>query len=120
MNDNRRNAQRLAGFASILNLIPPEETLKIREGSKYTEIKTYLIRKRIDHEFEYRIDDAIFDLAITSQRFLVEFDGPHHRSRAQLARDKIKNAIGRSHGWSIVRIVTGTSNIPADVLSHLI
>lgn len=120
MTEERRAAQRLGGLARLGNLNTPEETLKLREASKYSALGAELTRREIPHEFEYRIGEVIFDLALTDRKILVEFDGPHHRGRTQLVHDGAKDDAARLLGWSVLRVTTDTGDIPADVLRPFI
>ncbi len=120
MTEERRAAQRLGGLARVANLNTPEETLKLREDSKYSAVRAELTQREIPHEFEYRIGDVIFDLAITDRRLLVEFDGPYHRCRTQLVQDGAKDDVARLQGWCVIRVPTDTGDIPADVLRPFI
>lgn len=120
MTEERRAAQRLGGIARVGNLNTPEETLKLREASKYSAVRAELTRREIPHEFEYRIGDVIFDLALTDRKLLVEFDGPYHRDRTQLVHDGAKDDVARLQGWCVLRVTTDTGDIPADVLRPFI
>lgn len=120
MTEERRAAQRLGGLARVGNLLPIEAVLKLREASKYSALGAELTRMGIPHEFEYRIGDVIFDLALLDRKILVEFDGPYHRCRTQLVQDGAKDDAARVQGWCVLRVTTDTGDIPADVLRPLI
>lgn len=100
MNDARREAQRLGGLATCSANLPfPSETLKKREAWKYDEVAVAVGSR--PHEFEYPLGGYVFDLALLDVRTLVEFDGPSHRS--EQARDAVKDAVAREHGFTLVR-----------------
>lgn len=120
MTEERRAAQRMGGLAKVGNLLPTEAVLKLREASKYAALGEELTRVGVPHEFEYRIGDVIFDLALTDRKLLVEFDGPYHRDRTQLVHDGAKDDVARLQGWGVMRISTDTGHIPADVLRPFI
>jgi very-short-patch-repair endonuclease len=120
MNPERREAQRQGGFARAGNLIPPEKTLKIREGEKYASLVVTLKQRGVLYEFEYRIGDVIFDLALLDRKLLVEFDGPYHTWKGQVLRDGEKDQIAKRNGWNLLRVVTETNNIPSDALDGIV
>lgn len=81
-----------------------EETLLKRENWKYAEIREYLTRIGLKFQFEYRIEDHVFDLALLDRMLLVEFDGPEHRHGKGVERDLTKDAEASKFGWRVVRI----------------
>jgi very-short-patch-repair endonuclease len=90
------------------NLNRPSQTLKKREGWKYTALKERL--GNTAHEFEYELGGRVFDLALFGSRTLVEFDGPYHLSTAaQRLDDAAKGALAAQAGWSLRRIPTASN-----------
>ena len=120
MTEERRAAQRLGGLARVGNLLSAESMLKLRENRKYSAVRAELTRRGVPHEFEYRVGNVIFDLALTERKILVEFDGPYHRDRTQLVRDGEKDEVGRLHGWVVVRVTTDAGHIPADAINRIL
>lgn len=103
------------------NLIKPEQTLKIREAFKYELMLKLLNEHKIDHEFEYRLGEYIFDLAIFDSEILVEFDESYHSWSVQKESDSIKQKFAESKGFTVIRIETENSSvIPAKVLNEII
>ncbi len=86
------------------NLIPVEDTLWLREKTKYTEIARLLHEKDIHYQFEFRINNYVFDLALPSKLTLIEFDGPEHRTPKGKENDAIRDAVAKQQGWAIHRI----------------
>lgn len=101
MTEKRREAQRKAGFDKVGNLLSPEETLKRREAWKYELLREALGTR--PHEFEYRLGEFIFDLALLDSKVLVEFDGTYHRGTKQLNADKRKDQAAKEAGFVVVR-----------------
>ncbi len=111
--DKRRKKAREIGLKNKnkINLIPCEETLRLREGWKYELIEKILKSKKVKYQFEYRINDYIYDLAIFKTKLLFEFDGAYHTGKKQLERDEIKDCIAKENGWNIIRIKTGDNEV---------
>lgn len=106
----RRKAQRKAGLAHTENLLTQAEVLRKRERWKYAALAAVL-RGR-SHQFEYELEGYVFDLALTSDKILVEFDGPYHLGPRQLVRDRKKEKIAKKHGFRLVRRTV----LPASVI----
>lgn len=104
MSDERRAAQSLGGQQSIGNLLTPEETLRRREAWKYVAIDAALREDNREFQFEYRIGDVIFDLALLDTKVLIEFDGPYHLY--QESEDARKDQIAKDAGFTIQRVPT--------------
>ena len=77
--------------------------LKSREAWKYVQCRTLLESFGLNFEFEYPIDDAVFDLALPDNMILIEFDGDNHQYE-ELIRDAEKDVIASSNGWTLHRI----------------
>jgi very-short-patch-repair endonuclease len=118
--ETRRAAQRAAGRAASANLISTAESLKIRESWKYELLRTALESEKRDFEFEYELENFVFDLALHDKKILVEFDGRYHTGEVQLARDEEKNCAARRNGFCIIRRkVINMSVISPEVLRGL-
>jgi very-short-patch-repair endonuclease len=91
----------------------------MREAWKYAEIHKALVH--VTHEFEYRIEDCVFDLVLFDDRVLVEFDGKYHRDGKQQTRDILKDIVASEHGYSVERIQTPANEVinPSSVLTVL-
>lgn len=55
------------------------------------------------HQFEFPIEDRVFDLALLDIGVLVEFDGPYHNNPSQRPRDEEKEELARRYGFTVVR-----------------
>lgn len=121
MNESRRDAQRRSGLTTCAkNLISSADMLRRREAWKYEEVKAFLLSQKREFKFEYTVGGGIFDLALTDRKVLVEFDGPYHRDRTQIAKDEIKAAAAQQEGFTVVRrIVSASSVIPASLIYGL-
>ncbi len=100
MNEERREAQRVAGQESA-NLLSPAEMLQKREAWKYAALKQTLLGR--PHEFEYELEGFVFDLALLDTKVLVEFDGPYHERKAQQQQDAVKEEAATRNGFWLVR-----------------
>jgi very-short-patch-repair endonuclease len=120
MNEDRRAAQRLGGLANTQNLLTPAEALRRREAQKYELLSVDLTERSIRHQFEYPMEDSVFDLALPDHRILVEFDGPYHRDEATTARDHFKDRLAHRHGWAVLRLLTPPGILGPDVLCALL
>lgn len=101
MSKERREAQRRAGKIHKKNLIDPQSTLKRREAWKYELLRTAL--RDEPHEFEFKLGDFVFDLALKERKILIEFDGPYHRGSLQQERDEQRDKLAEDHGYVVVR-----------------
>jgi very-short-patch-repair endonuclease len=95
------------------------KAMKTREAWKYVELEKTL--KTIPHEFEFKVDKYIFDLALPEHLLLVEFDGREHRTAKQKAVDAIKEELAKDLGYVVYHInVKSASVIPSNVLYGLV
>jgi len=105
--EKRRAGRRQGGLTSfrlgVGHIISPAETLRRREAWKYVAVERYLLDKERKFQFEYEIGGKVFDLALLDVNVLVEFDGPYHKPACQQKDDARKEAIARSHGYTVVR-----------------
>ena len=115
--DCRRRGNALGGRLSVGNLLPAWMTLKKREAHKYVLLEPEL--SSVSHEFEYALGNFVFDLALPEHRILVEFDGEYHHDPAQAKVDHGKDIFAAEQGFSVIRIPTKDTVIPASVLSIL-
>ena len=118
----RRQRARETGLAT-LGSKPYQEVLKDarncllkREGYRYKDAEQYLIDHNIPYEFEYIIEDRIFDLYLPSINTIVEFDEPCHTGVESDAIDLLKDEIAKNHGMKIVRIRIQTKEIISTTL----
>lgn len=100
MTDYRRQAQQRAGLATK-NLWSSAETLKHREDWKYALLKQTLNGR--EFEFEFKLGDYVFDLALLDTKTLVEFDGPYHMEPKQIQADDQKEDFARAAGFTVIR-----------------
>jgi len=108
----RRYKARQAGLASAKNnLISPEEALKKREAWKYINVKKCLESLNENFEFEYRMEDCIYDLALMDRKLFIEFDGPDHDGPVQIERDSLKNKVANKNGWQVKRIAVDSNSV---------
>jgi very-short-patch-repair endonuclease len=78
-------------------------SLRSREMWKYIQINNELIERKINYQFEYVIENSIFDLALIDLKILIEFDGPYHK---WLESDRCKTELADNYGWKLIRIET--------------
>jgi len=117
MNEYRRNRQSEGGKANAKNLLDVSITLKKREFWKYEQIKKLLDFLGKDYEFEYRINDNIYNLALFEEKILIEFDGRYHNAIKQKNIDKNKEKVASQSGWEVKRVnTTANSVIPPDCI----
>lgn len=114
--DLRRSEARRTGRETS-NLIPISETMKRREKWKYEDVALRL--KETPHEFEFLLEGFVFDLCLSKDKMLIEFDGNYHRDDyAQAEVDRQKDFVAMRNGFTIVRIpVDAGVVIPAESLS---
>ena len=118
--EKRRAAQSKGGIEQIKNLISPEETLRLREMWKYTQLKSFLEFCNEPFEFEFRLGSYIFDLALPDKFIFVEFDGTYHYGK-QSKIDIEKDVFAESEGWKVVRKkVTNNTVIQPDVIFSIL
>ena len=92
-----------------------------REYFKYKNIDEYLTTNNISHEFEYIIENKLYDLAFLDKRLIIEFDGDDHKYIESATNDKIKESIAKKDGWTLVRInVKNNTVIPIDTILEFI
>lgn len=115
----RREQARQTGLKNKANLLTVSETMKLREAWKYSEIASELSDQ--PHEFEYPLDNYIFDLVLFSPRLMVEFDAPNHSLDInQIAIDRDKDLVARCNGFEILRIpVEAAKVIPKSVIFNI-
>ena len=101
-NENRRRAALYAQRFCDGNKAAAA-TLRSREAWKYVALKDKLLSANRDFEFEYRINDCIFDLALLDVMVIVEFDGPDHQLPSQMKRDREKETVAKAAGFIVVR-----------------
>jgi very-short-patch-repair endonuclease/endogenous inhibitor of DNA gyrase (YacG/DUF329 family) len=113
MTDARWEAVRklVAGGYGKENLISPEEVLKKREAWKYINVKKHLENLNENFEFEYRMKDYIYDLALIDKKIFIEFDGPDHDGLVQVERDLLKNKVANKNGWQVKRIAVDSNSV---------
>lgn len=92
------------------NLMSAAEVLKLREHWKYKLIAEHLERLGVPHEFEFEIKPFIYDLALTRNKVLVEFDGPEHSVAPVLKRDAERDAWAAQMGWRVVRVAVKSNS----------
>jgi very-short-patch-repair endonuclease len=119
MTEERREAQRQGGLSHAGNLLSACQTLKIREGHKYTKLADFLTSRGVHHEFEYPLGDFVFDLALFNQRILVEFDSPYHSCEPMGVRDNLKDNAAVVEGWTVLRIATPVGVIITDPIERM-
>lgn len=91
-----------------------------REGNRYTEISEYLNKKNINYNFEYIIENYIYDLVLHDLGTVVEFDEGYHSQPRQKEIDKERDVVAIRNGWKIIRIKTESkSKIPITSISNL-
>jgi very-short-patch-repair endonuclease len=102
----RRQKAREMGLQNqgILTIDMTAASLRTREAWKYAALEEYLTNIGEPFQFEYPIDDAIFDLALTRRKMLVEFDSDYHESSSQQERDLEKDETARTNGWTLERV----------------
>ena len=106
----RRYKDRQMGLASAEdNLISPEEALKKREAWKYIDVKKSLEDLNENFEFEYRMEDYIYDLALIDKKLIIEFDGPDHNGPSKSEKDFTKDRVVNKNGWKVKRIVVDSN-----------
>ena len=96
-----KEAQRQGGLAQTANLISPAAALKKREAWRYAALHEVLHGR--PYEFEYALEEYVFDLALLDTRTLVEFDGRYHDKASQQEADTRKEAVASKHGFTVVR-----------------
>lgn len=92
-------------------------SLRSREAWKYEEVKQELISNKLNHQFEYVIENSIYDLALIDKKILIEFDGPYH----EWINDEVKNELAELYQWKLIRIETIANEIiPFEKIKYLI
>ena len=84
-----------------------------REKYKYSEIETFLQNNNIKYDFEFVLENKLYDLALIDKRVLIEFDGKDHEcSKGEcFENDKIKDTIALQNNWTLKRIKVKSSEI---------
>src|ERR1019366_5233923 len=115
----RRAASSRVGLATLENLLPMSDTLKLREAWKYVNLLPRL--KNFPHEFECKIGNYIFDLVLPTVKVAVEFDGPNHRGTKQREVDWNKSKMAEVLGYLVLhREVKRASVFPASILDGIV
>jgi len=96
----RREKARETGLANKENL-SVSGGLKTREAWKYALLKKVL--KNRPHEFEFPLENRVFDLALLDTKVLVEFDGPYHSIKEIQEDDRKKDQIAEKYGFLVIR-----------------
>jgi hypothetical protein len=109
VNEARKEAGRKT---SKLNFKPASvetivNVLKKREAWKYKELKDFLDFKGEQYEFEYKIDNYIYDLVLFNKKIIIEFDGKEHKYYDETD----KNFTAISNGYKLYRIDVQPSSI---------
>ena len=95
--------------------------LKKREAWKYQDIKSWLDKQSINHEFEYLVNKYIFDLALFDYKTFIEFDSDYHLSDEQKVIDESKAQTARNIGWDVIHVATDYSVVlPASSVIDII
>jgi len=111
----RREGARKGGLRASGNLCSPEETLRKREAWKYENLRQELSRRGVDHTFEYRLGDFVYDLFLHSHKTLVEFDGNDHLYPSAGEKDTGKSMYAVGRGFRVVRVqVQSRAAVPID------
>lgn len=119
--DYRREKAIETGKMNSENLLTVEDMMKKREAFKYELMLVVLKEHKIDHEFEYRLGEYIFDLAIFDSEILVEFDEEYHNFKNQKISDDKKQKFAESKGFTVIRIETEKhETIPASYISDIV
>lgn len=85
--------------------------LKKREDWKYANLRQFLDCISECYEFEYLLDDYVFDLALPNKKLLIEFDGEYHRGCKQSEIDKRKSSAAVNSGWEVIRLSTKNDEV---------
>ena len=94
-----------------------------REKDKYSEIEAFLQNSGIKYEFEFILENKLYDLALIDERILVEFDGKDHGcSKGEcFENDKLKDNIASKNNWTLKRIkVESGETIPHETVKNLV
>ena len=113
MSEERREAQRQAGLKSKTKGTPVSMALimKKREHWKYTKIAKFLELMKEDFEFEFILENYIYDLFLKGLKILIEFDSSYHNMETQKTIDRIKDEIASKNGFNLIRIKTPVNTI---------
>lgn len=121
MTEKRREAQRSGGKEKAENLISAQKTLLLREAWKYTQLKSFLEYCKEKFEFEYRLGNYVYDLALPEKLILIEFDGMYHGGKKQSKTDHSKDLFASQSGWKVIRRkVQNNTIINPDILYDII
>lgn len=104
--EKQKRIGRVMGLKHKNNLSDTAHTLLKREWPKYSQLSELLNSMGINHRFEVRIKNCIFDMLLKDYDLLVEFDGPDHDIGEQKQKDKQKEQIAHKCGYKVTRIPT--------------
>lgn len=106
----RREASRIVGCNNELmhNVFVTAAALRSRENWKYEKLIEELNKININYQFEYVVENSIYDLALIDKKILIEFDGPYHQ---WLESDKQKTELASHFGWNLIRIQTEANKV---------
>ena len=88
------------------NVAKVKDMMLKREKEKYSLLKEYLCSNLISHDFEFILEDKLYDLALTERKILIEFDGKDHQIKKGgcFENDRVKDQIALNNGWRIERV----------------
>ena len=92
--------------------------LKKREAWKYEKLKDFLEFIKEPYEFEYVLEQYVYDLALPSRKLLIEFDGDDHGKKLQRDIDEEKDINARINNWKIIRISVNPNYIIDSEVLH--
>lgn len=87
--------------------VSAQHLLKCRESFKYQQLEEFLSKMNIAYEFEYLLNDFIYDLALLDEKILIEFDGKDHRYIDET--EKTKNA--KDSGFTLYRVNVDANSV---------
>lgn len=120
----RQQAAIKVGLQNSVNFVHTQQgTLKKREAWKYAQLELTLQSMNKLYEFEFCFDnmqDFIYDLALFTEKLIIEFDSNYHNWSKQQIVDKQKEEFAQSQGWKVIRIATDSNCvIEPDCIAHL-
>lgn len=86
------------------NMDAISKSLYTREKHKYIELENKLNKRKLQYEFEFCIENYVYDLAIIDKRIIFEFDGAGHNKCSVSKKDKVKEKLAKENGWFVQRI----------------
>ena len=119
MSPEAKERQKQSG--RIENLIPPHETLKLREAWKYVAVRELLEEQGFLFEFEEPIGPYVVDLVLYGEKAIIEFDGPHHETAEVKEADVERDHYLLKHGWRVFRTPTTQAEvIPVEAITWVL